>query len=47
MNDKKKEKLKETLVDRGLMEPDDRLVDCVQANYRQQLFGAMGKWKQG
>lgn len=47
MNDKKKEKLKKNLVDLGLMEQNDTLVECLQANYVEKLMGKMGQWKQG
>lgn len=47
MNDKKKEKLKSNLVQLGLMEQDDTIIECLQANYRQKLLGNYGKWKQG
>lgn len=47
MNDKKKEKLKSNLVELGLMEPEDTIIECLQANYREKLLGNMGRWKQG
>ncbi|SHK67541.1 hypothetical protein SAMN02745136_03050 [Anaerocolumna jejuensis DSM 15929] len=47
MNDKKKEKLKNNLVKAGLMEQEDTIIECLQANYRQRLIGIMGQWKQG
>lgn len=47
MNDKKKEQLKGNLVEMGLMEQTDTLLDCVQANYRKQVLGKLGKWQQG
>ena len=47
MNDKKKEKLKNNLMELGLMEQDDTIIECLQANYRQRLVGIMYQWKQG
>lgn len=47
MNDKQKEKQKKKLVDAGLMEQSDSLVDFLQANYVERLVGKMGTWKQG
>lgn len=47
MNDRKKEKQKKNLVQMGLMEAEDTLLDFLQANYRQRVFGNVGQWKQG
>lgn len=47
MNDRKKEKQKNNLVKMGLMEEEDTLLDFLQANYRQRVFGNVGQWKQG
>ncbi|MBP3487495.1 MAG: hypothetical protein J6K53_03770 [Roseburia sp.] len=47
MNDKKKEKLKSNLVELGLMEQEDTIIECLQANYRRKLLGNTGEWKQG
>lgn len=47
MNDKKKEKLKKNLVQADLMNQEDIIVDCIQANYVDKLIGNIGKWKQG
>lgn len=46
MNDAKKEKQKQNLVEAGLMEQDDTLVDYLQASYVQKV-GKLGQWKQG
>lgn len=48
MNDKKKEKQKNNLVAAGLMDPEDNLVEFLQASYVEKLLGGkMGKWKPG
>ena len=47
MNDKKKEQLKGNLVEMGLMEQKEALLECVQANYRKRELGVFWKWKQG
>lgn len=47
MNDRKKEKLKKNLVEAGLMEETDTIVECLQANYMERLIGKLGQWKQG
>lgn len=43
MNDVKKEKQKQNLVEAGLMEQDDTLVDYLQASYVQKV-GKLGQW---
>lgn len=47
MNDKKKEKQKKYLVEAGVMERDDTLIDVLQANYVRKLIGKSGLWKRG
>lgn len=47
MNNKQKEKQTKNLIEAGLMEQSDSLVDFLQANYLQKLVGKMGTWKQG
>lgn len=47
MNEAKKEKCRKNLVEAGLMEETDTLIDLVQANYLEPLIGKMGQWKQG
>ena len=43
----KMEKQKQKLIELGVMEPEDTLVDFLQASYVERLIGKMGKWKQG
>lgn len=47
MNDKQKEKQTKNLIEAGLMEQSDSLVDFLQANYFQKLVGIIGSWKRG
>lgn len=47
MNDSKMEKQKERLVQAGLMEADDTLVDYVQTNNYHKLIAFIGEWKKG
>ncbi|WP_298017211.1 PH domain-containing protein [uncultured Dysosmobacter sp.] len=47
MKDAKLEKQKKNLMELGLMEETDTLVDFFQANYVERLIGKWGKWKQG
>lgn len=47
MNEAKKEKVKESLVEAGLMDPEDTLVDCLQANYQEKLVGSIKQWRKG
>lgn len=47
MKDAKKEKLKKTLVELELMEQDDTIIECLQANYWQKLVRNVGQWKRG
>lgn len=47
MNDKKKEKMKANLVKAGLMNQEDTIIECLQANYMERLIGKIGQWKQG
>ncbi len=46
MNDAKKEKQKKNLVEAGLMDQNDTLVDYLQASYVQKVW-KIGQWKQG
>lgn len=41
------EKQQAKLMEIGLMEEDDTLVDFLQASFVERLVGKMGKWKQG
>ena len=43
----KMEKQKQKLIELGVMEPEDTLVDFLQASYVERLVGKMGRWKQG
>ena len=43
----KNEKQQQKLVELGLMDPQDTLLDFFQASYVERLIGKMGKWKQG
>lgn len=45
MNNKKKEKQKKNLVELGLMDPDDTLVDFFYANYLEKLAFKIGSWE--
>lgn len=47
MNEAKLEKQKQNLVELGVMDPSDTLVDYLQASYVERLVGKMGAWKQG
>ena len=47
MNEAKLEKQKQNLVELGVMDPSDTLVDYLQASYVERLAGKMGPWKQG
>ena len=47
MSETKIEKQKQKLVELGIMEPEDTLVEFFQASYVERLIGKMGKWKQG
>ena len=47
MNEAKLEKQKQNLVELGVMDPSDTLVDYLQASYVERLVGKMGPWKQG
>lgn len=47
MNEAKKEKLKKQLVEVNLMEQEDTIVECLQANYLKKLLGKIGQWEQG
>lgn len=46
-NQAKLEKQKKLLVEAGVMEETDSLVDYLQANYVERLIGKVGTWKQG
>lgn len=43
----KLEKQQKNLVEMGVMEPEDTLIDFLQASYVARLVGQIGKWKQG
>ncbi len=47
MSTAKIEKQKKKLVELGVIDPEDTLVDFVQASYMERLIGNTGKWKQG
>ena len=47
MGASKLEKQKQKLIELGVMEPEDTLVDFLQASYVERLVGKLGKWKQG
>lgn len=47
MNDAKKQKLKKMLVEQEMMEQDDNIVDCLQANCKQKLIGKIEQWQRG
>ncbi|MBQ9989502.1 MAG: hypothetical protein IJP31_00955 [Lachnospiraceae bacterium] len=48
MNEAKKEKLKQKLVKANLMDSNDTIIDCLQANYKENLLGKIKSgWKQG
>lgn len=47
MKDSKKDKIKKSLVESGLMESEDSIVDCFQANYLEKLAGSFKQWRQG
>ena len=47
MKEAKLEKQKKKLVELGLMQQEDTLINFVQANYVEQLIGKFGRWKQG
>lgn len=43
----KLEKQQKKLVEAGMMDPSDTLIDYLQASYVERLPGKMGGWKQG
>lgn len=47
MNEGKIEKQQKKLIELGVMEPDDRLIDFLQTSYVERLMGGLGTWKQG
>lgn len=47
MNEAKLEKQKKKLVDAGLMEPSDSVLDFLQIYYRDRLLAGMANWKNG
>lgn len=47
MSNSKLEKQKKNLVEMGVMNEEDMLVDFLQASYVERLIGKVGKWKQG
>lgn len=47
MKNSKLEKQQKKLVEAGIMDPSDALVDFLQASYVERLPAKLGKWKQG
>ena len=47
MTEAKLEKQKKNLVELGVMQQDDTLINYLQANYVEQLIGKFGQWRQG
>lgn len=47
MTEAKLEKQKKKLIELGVMQQDDTLINYLQANYVEQLIGKLGQWKQG
>lgn len=47
MTEAKLEKQKKKLVELGVMQQEDTLINFLQANYVEQLIGKFGQWKQG
>lgn len=47
MTEAKLEKQKNKLVELGVMQQEDTLINFLQANYVEQLIGKFGQWKQG
>lgn len=47
MSNAKLEKQKKNLVEAGVMNEADTLIDFLQASYVERLVGKVGKWKQG
>ena len=47
MKEATKEKMKETLVELGLMDESDTIIEGLQANYFEYTLGKLGSWKQG
>ena len=47
MTEAKLEKQKKKLVELGVMQQDDTLINYLQANYVEQLIGKFGQWRQG
>lgn len=47
MTEAKLEKQKKKLVELGVMQQEDTLINYLQANYVEQLIGKFGQWKQG
>lgn len=47
MKEAKLEKQKKNLIELGVMDQEDTLIDYLQANYVEPLLGKLGQWKQG
>ena len=47
MKETKLEKQKKNLVELGVMEETDNLIDFLQASYVERLIGKWGQWKKG
>ena len=47
MKESKLEKQQRKLLELGVMEKDDTLIDFFQASYVERLVGKLGTWKQG
>ena len=47
MTEAKLEKQKNKLVELGVMQQEDTLINYLQANYVEKLVGKFGQWKQG
>lgn len=47
MNEKKREKQEKNLLELGLMETGDKLVDFFQTSYVDKVLPGFGQWKQG
>ena len=47
MTEARLEKQKKKLVELGVMQQDDTLINFLQANYVEQLIGKFGQWRQG
>ncbi len=47
MKEQKRMKLEQKLKKNGFLKNEDRLIDAVQANYKEKIIGKMGSWKSG